>query len=66
MNEEIDWDQEADNWQKWAQTPGHDAYWHYRGAFFDEIVPRPGRCTVEVGCGEGRVTRDLRERGHRS
>ncbi len=65
MNEEIDWDQEADNWAKWARTPGHDAYWHYRGAFFDEIVPRPGRCTVEVGCGEGRVTRDLRERGHR-
>jgi SAM-dependent methyltransferase len=65
MAEEIDWDQEADNWVKWARTPGHDAYWQYRDAFFDQFVPQPGRCTLEVGCGEGRVDRDLRQRGHR-
>lgn len=65
MAEEIDWDQEADSWVKWARTPGHDAYWQYRDAFFDQIVPHPGRCTLEVGCGEGRVARDLRQRGHR-
>ena len=65
MEEEIDWDQEADNWTRWARTPGHDAYWHYRDSFFDEIIPPPGRCTVEVGCGEGRVLRDLQKRGHR-
>jgi SAM-dependent methyltransferase len=65
MLEEIDWDQEADRWTTWARTPDHDAYWHYRDSFFDEIVPVAGRCTVEVGCGEGRVVRDLRERGHR-
>jgi len=65
MAEEIDWDQEAENWVKWARTPGHDAYWQYRDAFFDQIVPYPGRCTLEVGCGEGRVARDLRQRGHR-
>jgi SAM-dependent methyltransferase len=50
---------------KWARTPGHDAYWQYRDAFFDQIVPHPGRCTLEVGCGEGRVARDLSQRGHR-
>ncbi len=65
MEEEVDWDQEADNWTRWARTPDHDAYWQYRDAFFDQIVPKPGRCTVEIGCGEGRVTRDLQERGHR-
>ncbi len=65
MEEEIDWDQEADNWTRWARTPGHDAYWHYRDRFFDEIVPPAGRCTIEVGCGEGRVARDLQKRGHR-
>jgi SAM-dependent methyltransferase len=65
MEEEIDWDQEADNWTRWARTPGHDAYWYYRDRFFDEIVPPAGRCTVEVGCGEGRVARDLQKRGHR-
>jgi ubiquinone/menaquinone biosynthesis C-methylase UbiE len=65
VEEEIDWDQEADNCARWARTPGHDAYWYYRDAFFDEIVPAAGRCTVEVGCGEGRVARDLQNRGHR-
>jgi hypothetical protein len=43
MEEEIDWDQEAENWTKWARTPGHDASWHYRDRFFDEIVPPAGR-----------------------
>jgi SAM-dependent methyltransferase len=65
MEEEIDWDQEADRWTAWARTPGHDAYWQYRDAFFDQIVPPPGRCTVELGCGEGRVARDLQRRSHR-
>ncbi len=65
MEEEIDWDQEADRWAAWARTPDHDAYWQYRDAFFDQIVPRRGWCTVELGCGEGRVARDLQERGHR-
>jgi SAM-dependent methyltransferase len=50
---------------RWARTPGHDAYWHYREAFFHAIVPAPGRRTLEVGCGEGRVARDLTARGHR-
>ena len=51
-------------WAAWARTPGHDAYWRYRDPFF-ALVPPPGRATLEVGCGEGRVTRDLRARGHR-
>jgi SAM-dependent methyltransferase len=59
------WEQEAANWVKWARTPGFDAYWHYSPAFFQEIVPPPGRATLEVGCGEGRVVRDLSARGHR-
>lgn len=65
MEEEIDWDEEAENWTKWARTPGHDAYWYYRDRFLGEIVPPAGACTVELGCGEGRVTRDLQELGHR-
>jgi ubiquinone/menaquinone biosynthesis C-methylase UbiE len=50
---------------KWARTPGHDAYWYYRDAFFNRVVPAPRGTTLEVGCGEGRVTRDLIARGHR-
>lgn len=58
------WAAEAERWAAWARTPGNDAYWHYRQAFFD-LVPAPGRATLEVGCGEGRVSRDLAARGHR-
>jgi ubiquinone/menaquinone biosynthesis C-methylase UbiE len=54
----------AQGWLAWARTPGHDAYWRYRDAFF-ALLPEPGEATLEVGCGEGRVTRDLTARGHR-
>jgi len=61
----AEWEPEAENWVRWARTPGHDAYWYYRDSFFDLIVPPPGRRTLEIGCGEGRVARDLATRGHR-
>jgi SAM-dependent methyltransferase len=57
------WHEEAGRWAAWTRTPGHDAYWYYRDAFF-ELVPPPGRATLEIGCGEGRVSRDLAARGH--
>ena len=59
------WELEAENWVRWARTPGHDAYWDYAPIFFDEMVPAAGRRTLELGCGEGRVVRDLTRRGHR-
>ena len=49
---------------RWARFPD-DAYWHFRDSFFDSIVPAPPRRTLEIGCGEGRVARDLFARGHR-
>ncbi len=59
-----DWEQEAENWIAWARTPDHDAYWLFRDSFF-RLLPSPGRATLELGCGEGRVARDLAARGHR-
>jgi SAM-dependent methyltransferase len=58
------WESRAPGWLAWARREGHDAYWTFRDAFF-ELLPPPGRATLEVGCGEGRVARDLRDRGHR-
>lgn len=60
-----EWDEETENWLRWARTPGFDAYWYYRDAFFASLLPAPAGRTLEVGCGEGRVARDLAERGHR-
>ncbi|MDQ3765745.1 MAG: class I SAM-dependent methyltransferase [Actinomycetota bacterium] len=63
MTQQHPWERKAENWLGWARTPGFDAYWYYRDAFFDEIVERKGH-TLEIGCGEGRVARDLAGRGH--
>lgn len=57
------WEKNAPDWAAWATTPDFDSYWQYSPSFF-ELVPRPGTRTLEVGCGEGRVSRDLKVRGH--
>src|SRR5436309_1673079 len=65
MAPQAEWEPEAENWVRWARTPGFDAYWHFRATFFDSILPRAARRILEIGCGEGRVARDLVARGHR-
>ena len=57
------WDRHAREWIAWART-GLDTYETFHRDAFLPLVPRPGRLTVDVGCGEGRVSRDLRTRGH--
>lgn len=57
------WEDRAAEWIAWARAPGHDAYWSYRDSFL-EMLPPPGPPALEVGCGEGRVCRDLAARGH--
>jgi SAM-dependent methyltransferase len=64
MMPEGEWEPEAENWVRWARTPGFDAYWHFRDSFFESILPTAGRRTLEIGCGEGRVARDLVAHGH--
>src|SRR4051812_19554835 len=60
------WENEAENWMRFARTPGHD---HYRERFnwprFVELLPTPsGGPTLDLGCGEGRAGRDLRALGY--
>src|SRR5689334_6371757 len=65
MSDLLDWEANAQAWIAWARRPGHDSYWYYGGAFLEEIVPPPGERTLDLACGEGRVSRDLARRGHR-
>jgi SAM-dependent methyltransferase len=59
------WEEQAPNWIRWAREPGHDSYWVFHRDAFLSSLPAPGRLTLDIGCGEGRVTRDLRDLGHR-
>ncbi|MGH8996674.1 MAG: class I SAM-dependent methyltransferase [Acidimicrobiales bacterium] len=59
------WDRHAEEWIAWARTPGHDSYWQFHRDAFLPLVPSPRRLTLDAGCGEGRVGRDLATLGHR-
>ena len=59
------WDRNAKEWIAWAQAPGFDHYWRFHRDTFFSLMPPPGRLTLDVGCGEGRVGRDLVRLGHR-
>ncbi len=58
------WESQAEAWVRWAREPGHDTYWRFHRDRFLQLVPPPGRLTVDVGCGEGRLARDLKALGH--
>jgi ubiquinone/menaquinone biosynthesis C-methylase UbiE len=58
----MTYEQQAEEWIRLARG-ADDAYWVYRDAFF-ALVPGPPARTLEVGCGEGRVARDLAGRGY--
>ena len=58
------WEQQAEAWVRWAREPGHDSYWLFHRDRFLELLPPPGRLTVDVGCGKGRLSRHLKELGH--
>jgi SAM-dependent methyltransferase len=58
------WEAEARNWIAWARTPGHDSYWRFHRDRFLSLLPAPDGRSLDVGCGEGRLPRDLKERGY--
>lgn len=57
------WEAHASAWIQWSRT-GHDSYWRFHRDQFLELLPSPGHRTVDVGCGEGRLSRRLKELGH--
>jgi ubiquinone/menaquinone biosynthesis C-methylase UbiE len=59
------WEESAAGVIAWFRAPGHDSYWQYHRDQFLDLLPPPGRLTLDIGCGEGRLSRDLEARGHR-
>jgi SAM-dependent methyltransferase len=58
------WEAEAGAFAAWARKPGQDSYWQHHRDQFLPFLPKPGRRTLDIGCGEGRVSRDLKALGH--
>ena len=56
------WSKVARQWIEWARAPGHDAFWAYRHSLTRFIGYGAGRA-LEIGCGEGRVSRELKTLG---
>ena len=60
------WETRAADWVRWARSPELDNdFWDFHLPEFLPFVPAPGRLTVDVGCGEGRLGRVLAGSGHR-
>jgi SAM-dependent methyltransferase len=60
------WENHAEEWIRWARAPGHDTYWRFHRDAFLQLLPLPGHLTLDIGCGEGRLSRDLCRRGHKT
>jgi SAM-dependent methyltransferase len=59
------WESEARNWASFARTPGHDhAHEDINLPTLLELLPAPGRRTLDLACGEGRLSRLLQTRRH--
>ena len=60
------WEAEAGKWAEFARTPGHDrTHEDINLPALRDLLPEPGRRTLDLGCGEGRLSRFLRSLGHR-
>lgn len=65
MNLRDLWDAQAAEWIRFARTPGHDhANERLNIPRFLELLPAPGRATLDIGCGEGRLGALLVSLGH--
>lgn len=58
-----EWDGQAAQWAAFVRG-GHDRFWPINRDRFLTLVPSPGRLTVDIGCGEGRMSRELAGLGH--
>src|SRR5262249_39126455 len=45
--------------------PDHDSYWRFHRDQFLALLPAPRRLALDLGCGEGRLSRDLKTRDYR-
>lgn len=59
------WQEHAPEWIAWARAPGHDGFWRGTWPALRATLPPPGGTVIDLGCGEGRVCRELSSLGYR-
>jgi SAM-dependent methyltransferase len=59
------WENQAQDWIAWARAPGHDGFWYGTWPAFRGVLPPPAGLAIDLGCGEGRVCRELTGLGYR-
>jgi SAM-dependent methyltransferase len=60
------WESEAQNWLTFARTPGYDtSHEETNLPVLLDLLPAPGRGTLDLACGEGRLSRFLTTLGHK-
>jgi SAM-dependent methyltransferase len=57
------WSRVAADWVAWARAPNHDAFWGYR-AELASFIGRGQGAALDIGCGEGRLARELQALGY--
>jgi len=66
VSPEDAWTAVAPEWITWARAPGHDSYWRFHRDRFLDLLPPAPLDVLDLGCGEGRLSRDLTARGYRT
>ncbi|MEM8632387.1 MAG: methyltransferase domain-containing protein [Pseudomonadota bacterium] len=64
MSDVENWSEAAAQWIAWVRTDNHDAFWAYQSAF-EAFVGRGTGAAIELGAGEGRISRVLGALGWR-
>jgi SAM-dependent methyltransferase len=60
------WEQHADDWITWVRSSRHDGFWEGTWPALRQLLPEPTAGVVlDLGCGEGRASRELLELGYR-
>ena len=66
MNLAGAWEEQAGAWIRWARASPHDGFAAGTWPALRDLLPAPGPGPViDLGCGEGRGSRELRALGHR-
>lgn len=58
------WEAHASEWIRWAREPGHDGFWDGTWPALRQLLAPPGGLVLDVGCGEGRLGRELVRLGY--